>query len=96
MMRSYTKLDYVILKSVIRSNDNTKGVTRANGTTIKEIINITKLSEGKVRTTIARFVEDGFLCFGISEGRTKKYCITEAGIKELEDIYNYNFEEDLD
>ena len=93
-MTIYTKLDYKILRYIIRNReDKTKGYSRANGTTIKEVIELTNLSEGKVRNTISKFVKDGFLRYGISEGRTRTYCITEEGLRELQDIYMVDLEE---
>ena len=96
-MTIYTALDYKILRSV-RSDKNspTKGYTKGNGTTIKEIIDITGLSEGKVRTTVTKLVKDGFLNLGISQGRTRTYYITKEGIEELKSIYQVEFEGDED
>ena len=43
--------------------------------------------------TISKFVKDGFLRYGISEGRTRTYCITEEGLRELQEIYMVDLEE---
>lgn len=94
-MSIYTKLDYKILSSITKCNKSkNKGISKVNGTKIKEVMEYTSLSEGKVRTTVNMFLKDGLLQYGVSDGRTRTYCITNDGLRELREIYECMMEDD--
>ena len=82
-MNTFTENDYKILKAIINKNDRTKGLTKINGTTLKEILDSTGLSRSKVRRTITAFIECNFIENGNSKVREKTYILTEDGFNEL-------------
>ncbi|MGL5647854.1 MAG: hypothetical protein ACRDDY_08380 [Clostridium sp.] len=82
----YTQNDYKILKHILKKDDKTKGLTRSNGTTIAEIIESTGLSDRKIRVTLNRFIDDEMVCYGVSIGRTRTYCVLKKGLDELKSI----------
>lgn len=96
-MNIYTKYDYKILSAITKCGDSkNKGLTKANGTSVKELMDYTGLSEGKVRTSVNMFIKNGLLQYGISDGRTRTYCITNEGLKELREIFESMIEEDVE
>ena len=82
----FTTKDYQILKAIIDRNDRKKGLSIGNGTTIKEIINKTNLSDKKIRETRDKFIKEGFIAEGLKNGKEKTYILTEQGFKELNKI----------
>lgn len=82
----YTQNDYKVLKHILKKDDKTKGLTKSNGTTISEIVESTKLSDRKVRVALKNFMDDEMVCYGVSMGRTKTYCILKKGLDELKSI----------
>lgn len=87
-MTVYTKLDYKILRAITASgNGKNKGISKINGTNVKEVMEHTGLSEGKVRTSMNTFIKEGLLEYGVADGRTRTYCITNKGLEELRMIY---------
>lgn len=85
-MDIFTQKDIDILKNIIDKNDKTKGRVKTNGTTVKEIQLKTKLSDKKIRNSIQMFLKEGCVINGISNGRSKTYCITSLGIETLVNI----------
>lgn len=85
-MNNFTENDYKVLMSIINRNDNQKGLCKLRGTTIKEIVANTKLSDKKVRHTIKLFKELGFIEEGYRKVRERTYILTKDGIKELKSL----------
>ena len=81
-----TMNDYRILKSIINKNDKSKGFSMMKGTTIKEIVANTGLSDKKVRITINKFLKEEFICEGLKNGNQKTYILTVEGFQELNKI----------
>lgn len=79
----FTTKDYQILKAIIDRNDRKKGLSISSGTTIKEIITKTSLSDKKIRETRDKFITEGFITEGLKNGKEKTYILTEQGFKEL-------------
>lgn len=82
----FTTKDYQILKAIIDRNDRKKGLCISNGTTIKEIITKTSLSDKKIRETRNKFIKEGFITEGLKNGKEKTYILTEQGFTELNKI----------
>lgn len=81
-----TMNDYRILKSIISKDDKTKGFTMMKGTTIKEIISTTGLSDKKVRNTRDKFLKEELICEGLKNGNEKTYVLTVKGLEEINKI----------
>lgn len=79
----FTSKDYEILKAIINRDNRAKGMSKMNGTTIKEIVEKTSLCDKKVRQTIKKFEEIGFICKAIKQGRADSFMLTEEGFVEL-------------
>ena len=94
-MEQFTENDFKILKSILDRGDNKKGLNIANGTTIEEMVKKTKLSDKKVRDTINKFKESGYVTEGIKKVRTKTYVITKEGFTLLNNIRTNIFGEEL-
>ena len=73
--------DFAILKSIISKDDKTKGTIKTNGTTINEMVSVTKMSESKVRRVIDKFKNEGLIEYGLSVKQAKSYILTEKGLK---------------
>lgn len=82
-MEGFTENDFKILKSIISRGDSRKGLTIATGTSIQEIMDKTGLSSKKVRDTIKKCVEVGYVQEGLSRIRTKTYILTTNGLAVL-------------
>ena len=82
----FTENDYQILKAIIDRGDKKKGLCKANGTTVKEIIEKTKLSDKKVRTTLKKFEEEEFINKGLRIVKADTYMLTEKGFLELSSL----------
>lgn len=87
----YTTKDYNILKSIIEKGNKKKGLCKGYGTTIKEIIDKTKLSDKKVRVTLAKFEEEGFIEKTIKATNANAYIMTKKGMDELSSLIERNF-----
>ncbi|MGL5327953.1 MAG: hypothetical protein ACRDD7_01710 [Peptostreptococcaceae bacterium] len=79
----FTTADYSILKAIIDRNDRLKGMCKANGTTITEIIQKTNLSDKKIRITLKRFEEIGYIGRALKQGKATAYMLTKKGLYEL-------------
>lgn len=75
--------DVNILKSILDKDDKTKGRIKSNGTSVNDIKLKTDISDKKIRLALSKFIEAGYLIYGISVGRSKTYCITSKGIEML-------------
>jgi DNA-binding MarR family transcriptional regulator len=82
----FTENDYKILKAIIDRNDKRKGLCKGNGTTIKEIIEKTKLSDKKVRITLKKFQKEGFITYGLRIIKADTFLLTEKGFEELNSL----------
>lgn len=101
-MEILTQKDIYVLKNIIDKNDKTKGRVKTNGTTVKEIQLKTELSDRKIRNSIQIFLKNGYVIYGLSNGKSKTYCITSSGIEillninkdviELEELKEDNYE----
>lgn len=94
-MEQFTENDFRILKSILDRGDKKKGLTIVNGTSIEEIVNKTELSDKKVRDTINKFKEVGYVTEGIKKVRTKTYILTKEGFSFLNNIRKNIFGEEL-
>lgn len=94
-MDQLTENDFKILKSILNRGDKKKGLSMVNGTTIEEIVNKTNLSDKKVRDTINKFKEVGYVTEGIKKVRTKTYILTKEGFIFLNNIRKNIFGEEL-
>lgn len=86
MAYQYTTKDYNILKSIIDRDSKKKGLCKGYGTTIKEIMDKTKLSDKKVRVTLGKFEEEGFIEKTIKVTNANAYIITKKGMNELNSL----------
>jgi predicted transcriptional regulator len=82
----FTENDYKILKAIIDRNNEKKGLCKSNGTSIKELVDKTQLSDKKVRQTIKRFLEVEFIVEGASIVKAKTYILTTKGFEELNSL----------
>jgi predicted transcriptional regulator len=90
----FTDNDYKILREILDRNNEKKGLCKGNGTSIKEIITKTGLSENKVRQTLKKFTEEGFIEEGITLVRAKTFILTVKGFEELKTLRTNIFGED--
>lgn len=79
----YTLNDIKVLKNIMDREDETKGLSKSTGSTVKEIVVKTKLSDKKVRLAIKKFLDDEMIAYGIADGRTKTYYILPKGLEEI-------------
>lgn len=79
----FTTKDYDILKNIMDRNNRIKGLSLGDGTTIQELVDKTQLSEKKVRTTIKKFIEAGYITEALKKERAKSYMLTKVGMAEL-------------
>lgn len=86
MEYNFTENDYRILKSIIDRSSKKKGLSKSEGTSIKELIAKTGLSDKKIRETIKKFIEVGYITHATSIIREKTYMLTPLGFKELNDL----------
>ena len=77
--------DFVVLSS-IRNKKNNLGLCKARGTTIKTLIEVTKLSDSTVRRSIKKLLQKEYIDYGIRQVNKDSFYVTEKGIKELEDV----------
>jgi predicted transcriptional regulator len=59
---------------------------KGSGTTIKEIVSKTQLSDKKVRQALKEFLEVGFIVEGASIIKAKTFILTTAGFEELNSL----------
>lgn len=86
MSTIFTKNDYKILKAIVDRGDNKKGLCKTNGTTIKELVEKTELSDKKVRNTLKQLLEVGYISEGVSIGKARTYMLTKEGFLELKSL----------
>lgn len=88
-----TRNDYRILQAILDENDDTKGISKLNGTTRLEIQAKTKdessektLSLSKIAQALKYFMDEGLVEEGINEGKTKSYILTPEGVDILNEL----------
>lgn len=84
-MESLNSNDYKILESII-DNKNNRGLSRGRGSSLKQIIEKTKFSDVKVRSTIKVLLQMGLITEGIKHVKAKTYYLSEKGLNELVDL----------
>lgn len=91
-----TDNDYRIFKAFrnINIESETKGLCKGDAVTIKEIVEVTSLSERKVRETVKLGLEHGLIAYGVMKVRTKTYYLTKKGIEEITNLFEINVWED--
>lgn len=77
--------DYEVLNSVI-DRDNGRGMSKLRGITILELAEITNFSSTKVRNSIKKLLEKGFVDFAVKRVRSDAFHITENGINALKEL----------
>lgn len=82
----FTENDYRILISIIDRDNASKGLCKGNGTSIKELVNKTNLSDKKIRLTVKKFIEVGFITEGASIVKQKTYILTPLGFEEMNSL----------
>jgi predicted transcriptional regulator len=82
----FTDNDYKILREILDRNDDKKGLCKGYGTSIKEIVTKTGLSENKVRQTLKNFIEEDFIEEGTTLVRAKTFILTVKGFEELKSL----------
>lgn len=85
-MDQFTENDFKILKAILDRGDNKKGLSIVTGTTVEEIVVKTNLSSKKIRDTLNKFKEIGYVDEGIKKVRTKTYIMTKEGLLFLKSI----------
>ena len=85
-MHNFTENDYRIMKAILDQNDKDKGRRRDKGTTIVEIEEKTNLSSRKIRDTLKKCIDCGYVVEGIRLIRTKTFLITTDGFNELNSL----------
>lgn len=78
--------DYRVLMAIVDADNDTKGISKLNGTTRAEIQQKTNISLSKIAQSLNKFIDEGLVEEGIGDGRTKKYIVTKAGIVILNEL----------
>lgn len=88
---NYNSNDIVIFRAIYNEKEQ-RGMSLAKGSTIEDILrnlDLEKpLSEAKVRATVRKLKEDGYIAEGIKVVNLKTYYITIKGLELLEEITN--------
>lgn len=85
-MLTYTKNDISILRTIKIENATTELIS----VSIKTIQKDTGLSYVKIRQTLLKFIEDGYVKEGYKKGVAKTYFICKKGINKLYEILGGN------
>lgn len=81
--------DILILKAIIDKEDN-RGLSKAKGSTISQIQSRCELSDAKIRRTLRKFKKEGWIDEGVKVLNSKRYYVTEKGLKELMELRKTN------
>lgn len=84
-MKSLNTNDFVILSS-IRDNKNNFGMCKARGSTVKMIVDRSKLSESTVRRSLKKLLARNFIDYAIKQVNKDAFYVTEIGIKEISEV----------
>lgn len=77
--------DYKILNNIVDMEKGI-GISKLRGTTVVELAATTGFSTTKIRNSLKKLKDLGFVDFAIKRVRSDTFHITEAGVKELESI----------
>jgi DNA-binding transcriptional regulator GbsR (MarR family) len=77
--------DYRVLNMIV-DIENNLGNSRLRGRTVDELVNSTGLSTTKVRSSLKKLIESGFIGNGIKRIKSNTFHITQIGSEELESI----------
>lgn len=81
-MQSVSDLN-ILLAIVDKDSKSTRGRILADGTTKKEIKEITNLSMTKISQTLSLFIGQGLVERGLNKKNANTFVITEKGMEEL-------------
>lgn len=84
-MKSLNTNDFVILSS-IRDSKNNFGMCKARGSTVKMIVDRSKLSESTVRRSLKKLLARNFIDYAIKQVNKDAFYVTEIGIKEISEV----------
>ena len=84
-MCNFNSNDISILRSIMDKTEK-RGISKAKGTTIPQIVEKTNLSVSKVRGSIKRLKEEGWIDDAIKVVNHKSYYVTKKGIEELKNL----------
>ena len=84
-MKSLNTNDFVILSS-IRDSKNNFGMCKARGSTVKMIVDRSKLSESTVRRSLKKLLARNFIDYAIKQVNKDAFYVTETGIKEISEV----------
>lgn len=85
MILKFNNNDISILRSIMDKETN-RGLSKAKGTTIEQISKKTNLSVPKVRSTVKKFKDEGWIDEAIKVVNSKSYYVTQKGIDELKNL----------
>lgn len=74
--------DYQVLNSII-DRDNKKGMSKLRGVTVMELVDITGFSSTKVRNSLKKLIDKGFVAYAVKRVRSDAFHITEDGLHEM-------------
>ena len=74
--------DYQILNSII-DRENSKGISKLRGITTIELADITGFSLTKIRNTLSKLLDKGFVDYAVKRGKSNAFHITEKGLNEM-------------
>ncbi len=77
--------DYLVLNKIV-DIETGKGISKLRGVTVVELSEITGFSTTKIRNSLKKLKDRGFIDFAIKRVRSDTFHITELGVKELESI----------
>lgn len=84
-MSSLNTNDYRVLNMIV-DIENNLGNSRLRGRTVDELVKSTGLSATKVRSSLKKLIECGFIGNGIKRIKSNTFHITQLGSEELENI----------
>ena len=85
MEQSITFTDITIIESIMDKKKK-KGFSKSNGTNVNEIKDITGFSLSKIRSSLKKFKDMGWIEEGIKEERVKNYYVTEKGFLGIAEL----------
>ena len=77
--------DYRVLNMIV-DIENNLGNSKLRGRTVDEVVKSTGLSTTKVRSSLKKLIESGFIDNGIKRIKSSTFHITQLGSEELENI----------
>lgn len=77
--------DYRVLNMIV-DIENNLGNSKLRGRTVNELVDSTGLSATKVRSSLKKLIDAGFIDNGIKRIKSNTFHITKLGSEELENI----------